>query len=134
VAVDGWVVVTGRAARTWAWPVGFAVALAVQLYGLYAPRQPGPSDVPYLDKVAHCTIFAVVAYFGLRARVPRFVLLGYLVAQAVGSEFVQHYLLAHRSGDPFDTVADLTGAAIGTWLGFRAVRSTKVAGHDMMGS
>lgn len=109
------------------------LACLLQLYGLYAPRQAGPdTGLPYADKVGHFLIFAAVAYLGLRVGVPARWLLAALVLNAIGSEFIQHYLLPQRSGDPFDALADLLGVAAGTWLGIRAVRSTKVVRHDMM--
>ncbi|MGC4943947.1 VanZ family protein [Kribbella sp. DT2] len=113
--------------RTWAWRAGFVLACLVQLYGLYSPQQAGPdtSSIPYSDKVAHFLIFAAVAYLGLRVGVPARWLLGALVLQAIGSEFIQHYLLPDRSGDPFDSVADLLGVALGSRLGFRAVQRAR---------
>lgn len=110
---------------SWPWRAGFVLACLVQLYGLYAPRQAGPAGIPYLDKVAHFAIFAVVAYVGLRVGVPARWLLAALVVQAIGSEFIQHYLLPDRSGDPFDSLADLLGTATGAWLGFRAVQKSR---------
>ena len=111
----------------WAWRAGFVLACLVQLYGLYSPQQAGPdtSTIPYSDKVAHFAIFAAVAYLGLRVGVPARWLLAALVVQAIGSEFVQHYLLPDRSGDPFDSLADLLGTATGAWLGFRAVQKSR---------
>lgn len=120
--------------RTWGWRAAFVLACLLQLYGLYAPQQPGPPGIPYLDKLGHFSSFAVVAYLGVRVGIPVRWLVGVLAAHAVVSEFVQHQLYAWRSGDPFDTLADLAGLALGTWLGQRAVRSTNGAGRDMMGT
>jgi VanZ family protein len=112
--------------RVWTWRAGFVLACLVQLYGLYSPRQAGPDPgIPYSDKIAHFLMFAAVAYLGLRVGVPARWLLAALVVQAIGSEFVQHYLLPQRSGDPFDSLADLLGVAAGTWLGFRAVQRAR---------
>ena len=44
------------------------------------------------------------------------------IANAAVSELVQHYVLPHRSGDAYDSVADLVGVTLGAWAGFRAVR------------
>jgi hypothetical protein len=111
----------------WAWRAGFVLACLVQLYGLYSPQQAGPdtSGIPYSDKAAHFAIFAAVAYLGVRVGIPVRWLLAALVLQAVGSEFIQHYLLPDRSGDPFDSLADLLGTATGAWLGFRAVQKSR---------
>jgi VanZ family protein len=65
-----------------------------------------------------------VAFTGLKAGVPARWLLGALVANAIVSELVQHYLLPQRDGDPFDALADLVGVALGAWLGARAARRT----------
>jgi hypothetical protein len=111
------------------------VACLVHLYGLYSPHQAssGVTDFPYSDKIAHLALFGSVAYLGLRIGVPGRWLLPILAANAVVSELVQHYLLPLRSGDPLDSVADLCGVALGAFLAYRALRPTKVAGHDMMG-
>ena len=119
--------------RVWLWRAGFVLACLIHLYGVYSPRQAGPELFPYSDKVFHLLIFGSVAFLGLRIGIPSRWLLGFLVANAVVSELVQHFLLPDRSGDPFDSVADLVGVAVGAWLGFRAVRTKKVARHDMMG-
>ena len=116
------------------WRAGFVLACLIHLYGVYSPRQAGPVLFPNADKVAHLLLFGSVAFLGLKIGIPARWLLGLLVANAVVSELVQHFLLPHRSGDPFDSMADLVGVAVGAWLGFRAVRTKKVARHDMMGS
>jgi VanZ family protein len=117
------------------WRAGFVLACLIHLYGLYSPRQAGPdTGLPYADKVAHLLLFGSVAFLGLRVGLPARWLLPVLAANAVVSELVQHFLLPHRSGDPFDSLADLVGVALGAWLGFRVLRTKKVAGHDMMGA
>jgi VanZ family protein len=114
---------TSTSVRARLWQAAFVLACLIQLYGLYSPRQAGPhTGVPYDDKVAHLLLFGSVAYLGLRVGVRARLLLALLVANAVVSELVQHFLLPDRSGDPFDSLADLVGVAVGTWLGFRAIR------------
>jgi hypothetical protein len=76
----------------------------------------GTGGVPYLDKLVHVLVFAAVAWTGLRAGVPARWLLPLLVLHAVTSELVQARLLAQRSGDPADVVADLAGTLAGTLL------------------
>lgn len=118
----------------WLWWAGFVLACLLHLYGLYSPRQAGPeTGIPDADKLAHLFLFASVAFLGLRVGIPARWLLGVLVANAVVSELVQHFLLPDRSGDPFDSLADLVGVAVGAWLGFRVLRTKKVAEHEMMG-
>src|SRR6476660_5438731 len=95
-----------------------AVALAVNLALLYWPRAPGPGaldGVPDLDKVVHVATFASVAWAGLRAGLPARWWLPLLAGHAVLSEVLQHALLPHRSGDPFDVVADIVGDPAGCW-------------------
>ncbi|TCN44492.1 hypothetical protein EV644_101372 [Kribbella orskensis] len=117
------------------WRTAFVLACLIHLYGLYSPHQAGPeASFPLEDKLAHLLLFGSVAYLGLRVGVPARWLLPVLAANSVVSELVQHFLLPQRSGDPLDTVADLCGLALGAWLGFRALRAQKVAGHDMMGA
>lgn len=104
-------------ASTWGWRIAFVAAVALQLYGVYAPREAGPNvGIPQIDKVAHCLLFGAVAFTGLKAGVPARWLLGTLAANAVVSELVQHWFLPQRDGDPFDALADLTGVALGAWL------------------
>ena len=116
---------TGSRVRVWAWRIAFVAAVALQLYGVYAPREAGPHvGIPQIDKVAHCFLFAAVAFTGLKVGVPARWLLGALVANAVLSEVVQHWLLPQRDGDPFDALADLAGVALGAWAASWANRRT----------
>jgi VanZ family protein len=118
---------TGSKAATWAWRIAFAAAVALQLYGVYAPREAGPHiGIPQVDKIAHFFLFASVAFLGLKVRVPARWLLGALVANAIVSELVQHFLLPQRDGDVFDALADLAGVAFGAWLASRVLRGTRL--------
>ena len=109
----------------WLWRIAFVAAVALQLYGVYSPREAGPHvGIPQIDKIAHCFLFAAVAFTGLKVGVPARWLLGALAANAIVSELVQHWLLPQRDGDPLDALADLAGVALGAWLGFRANRRT----------
>ena len=111
--------------RVWAWRIAFVAAVALQLYGVYAPREAGPHiGIPQIDKVAHGFLFAAVAFTGLKVGVPARWLIGALVANAVVSEVVQHWLLPQRDGDPFDALADLAGVALGAWAASWANRRT----------
>ncbi|HWD83102.1 MAG TPA: VanZ family protein [Kribbella sp.] len=101
----------------WVWRIAFVAAVALQLYGVYAPREAGPNlGIPQIDKFAHCFLFGAVAFTGLKVGLPARWLLGALAANAVVSELVQHWFLPQRDGDPFDALADLTGVALGAWL------------------
>jgi hypothetical protein len=112
----------------------FAVAVAVNLVVLYWPRAVSQGGIPYADKVVHIAIFAIVVAAGLWARVPVVWLVSLAVVHAVSSELVQHWLLANRSGDPADVVADLVGVAIGLLIGLRLVARTAVAASRSDGS
>ncbi|WP_329474483.1 VanZ family protein [Kribbella sp. NBC_01484] len=115
----------GSRVTVWAWRIGFVAACVLQLYGVYAPREAGPHvGIPQVDKIAHFLLFASVAFLGLKVGVQARWLLAALVANAIVSEIVQHYLLPQRDGDPFDAIADLAGVAFGAWLAFRVLRRT----------
>ena len=95
------------------------VSLVVHVVGLYDPTPSGGS-VPVSDKLVHALLFGVPALLGG--------LLGaglwwpsLLVLHAPVSELVQARLIAPRTGDPWDAVADVVGVAVGWWLA-RALR------------
>jgi hypothetical protein len=114
--------------------VAFVAAVIVNLVVLYWPRSVSGGGIPYADKIVHVAIFAVVATTGLRARVPLGWLVGALVAQAVLSELVQHWLLPDRTGDPADSAADLVGVVAGVLLGLKLSARTGVAATESGGS
>ena len=99
----------------------FGLAIATNLWGLYAPSQPGPPIFPGFDKIAHFGSFALVMLTGLLAGVRPRLLAIVLAVHAVLSEVVQATMLPGRSGDVADLVADLGGVAAG-WLLWRGVR------------
>lgn len=89
--------------------------MLLSLVVLFAPSGGGAPDVPGLDKVVHAGLFALL---GATARWRLGAVKGAavaLVAYAILSELGQGLLLSGRSGDPFDVLADLVGAAAG-WL------------------
>jgi hypothetical protein len=96
-----------------------ALTVVVQLAVLYWPQAPGGGGLPYVDKVVHAAVFGAVAWAGCRAGVPHRVLVPLLATQALVSEVVQARLLAGRSGDPVDVVADLVGTGLGLLLAHR---------------
>ncbi len=104
------------------WWSAFVLACAANLYGVYAPSQPGPDlSFPYADKVAHVAVFAAVAWTGRTVGLRAILLAVVLILHAVTSEIVQGTVMAGRSGDPWDVVADLAGIGIGlgiwAWFG-----------------
>ncbi|ROR65846.1 VanZ family protein [Agrococcus jenensis] len=110
------------------WLVLFALAIVVQLVGLYAPRAPSGGGIPGLDKVAHAAMFLAPALLGLLAGIRPVVLAPLLVIHAVVSEVVQHLALGERSGDPWDAVADIVGVAIGLAVGSALVQRARDRG------
>ncbi|GAB2617654.1 VanZ family protein [Pseudactinotalea suaedae] len=108
-----------------AW-VAFGLAVLANLWGLYAPSQPGPALFPGADKLAHAGSFALVTLTGLLAGVrPRPFVVG-VAAHAVVSEVVQATLLPSRSGDVADLAADVVGIALG-WLAWSLIRRRRRA-------
>jgi hypothetical protein len=99
-----------------------AVTVAVQLVVLYAPQAPATPSTPGIDKVVHAAVFGAVAWAAVRCGFPARWVAAVLVAHAALSEVVQHLLLAQRSGDPLDALADTIGVALGLALGRRSVR------------
>ena len=89
------------------------LAVAVQLVVLYWPRSPSTGGLP-IDKLVHAAIFGVVLWAAARAGLPPRPVAVLLAVHAVVSELIQHYLLAGRSGDPGDAIADLAGVVIVT--------------------
>lgn len=95
--------------------VGAAVAaVTLQLAVLYAPRAPmvDTAGLP-LDKLVHVVAFALPTAALIVAGVPRGWVIGLMAVHAPLSEVLQHRLLAQRSGEPLDIVADLAGVALG---------------------
>ena len=88
-----------------------AATIAVQLVVLYAPRAPGTGGLPW-DKLVHALVFGAVLWAGLRCGIRTGPLVAVLVAHAVISEVLQATALPHRSGDPLDVIADVTGVLL----------------------
>lgn len=115
------------------WWVALAVAVVVQLWGLYWPTQLGPT-LPYnLDKVVHATMFGLVAFTACGVGWSWRGVLSILLLHAGLSEIIQAEALPNRSGDPRDALADIVGTLIGIgvfqrcWRGRRAERDTAAA-------
>lgn len=101
------------------WVLG-VLAVLVQLYGLYAPQQPGADSglaLPHADKVAHLLMFAAPVALLIPAGLRPGLVVGVFAAHAVISEVIQGLFLSHRAGDPWDVAADLTGVALGVLCG-----------------
>lgn len=106
-----------------------ALALAGQLYGLYRETgPPTPAWFPQADKLEHGLGFAlpaglVLVALDVRERTQRrvaersgrraVVVAAVFATHAVVSELIQHAFYRHRTGDPFDVLADCAGVALG---------------------
>ena len=99
----------------------FVVAVLVSLVVLFSPSDGGVSLFPGSDKLVHLSLFAGLAATTRWRFGPLPVALAALGAYAVVSEVVQGALLASRSGDPVDVVADLVGVGLG-WLAATRLR------------
>ena len=103
--------------------VGLLVlSVAVQLVVLYSPEGGGPALFPQADKVVHRLGFLVPGGLAVVAGLRRWVVVAVFATQAVLSEVVQAVFLPHRSGDPLDALADLTGVALGVLVGTMVLR------------
>lgn len=124
----------GRAAAsTWVLRAGFGLAVAANMWGLYAPEQLGDPLFPGVDKVAHLGSFALVMLLGQLVGIRPRLLASVLVVHAAASEVVQHVLLPGRSGDVIDLLADVVGIGLGWALAVavrRARRAVARAGTD----
>ena len=94
--------------------------LVVSLYMLFWPDPGGPdTELPGADKVVHLLVFLALAgtarlrFGGAQA------VLGAVLAYAAVSEVVQALVLSRRSGDLWDLLADVVGAALGWWAARR---------------
>jgi len=89
----------------------------LSLYTLFWPSPAGAGvTLPGADKLVHAGLFLLLAgTAGLRFGASTRVLVAVL-AYAAGSELVQAALLAGRSGDALDLLADAVGAAAGWQL------------------
>lgn len=107
------------------WTLGILGAVTVP-----APTVPtGPPEIG-LDKIVHLIMFAGFGLLWMRglAACPRshalWVVGGTGLALAVGSELVQHTVLATRQGSLYDGVANVLGLALGlAWAVWRPVQS-----------
>ena len=109
-----------------------ALAVLLQLVVVYAPSAGGGTMFPNADKLVHVTVFALPVLFGLLARLPLVPVVAVMAAHAPVSEVAQAALLPHRSGDPWDAVADLTGVALGVLVATaaRSARSVRSSGQE----
>lgn len=97
---------------------------------LFTPESGVPTAPPGTDKVIHTLLFALLAYTGLYAKIPR--ILPLLVVYAGVSEILQELITPlRRSGDWIDALVDVLGIGLGwaiaTWIRSRrrGLRTTR---------
>ena len=95
------------------WLIALGIALAAQLSALYWPMVTSGPTVPGLDKLVHILVFAAPALAALMAGIGAPWVFGILVMHAPLSELIQHFALAHRTGDVLDVMADFAGIGLG---------------------
>ena len=83
---------------------------------LFAPRTPGGLGLAHLDKLVHAALFLALAATTRWRFGPAPVGLLAVGGYAAASELIQWQLLAQRTGDWRDAVADGVGAAAGWFL------------------
>lgn len=95
----------------------FYVFLAAITVFLLMPLPPAKDPVPYLDKVQHIVIFAVLSILGVLAYAQALrKLIIILVIYAAISEVLQFLFTTTRTGEIKDWIADCIGIAIAFWF------------------
>jgi VanZ family protein len=91
--------------------------VALQFAVLYAPRAPAvdTGGLP-VDKLVHVAAFALPTAALIAAGLPRGWVIGLMAVHAPLSEVIQGALLADRSAEGADVVADLVGVALGALM------------------
>jgi hypothetical protein len=128
------------------------VTVSGQFFGLYRPTgPPPPSWFPQADKVEHALGFATPVFLICAARLRQLAeravverpdsarlsrrfqatVLAFFIAQAVVSEVIQHFFYRHRTGDPFDTLADIVGIALGLLVTWLVIRHQRTSGSSL---
>lgn len=85
---------------------------SVYILLIYTPTGGGRALFPHVDKVGHALLFFILGCCALRDGYRMKEVAGYLLAWAVASELLQHFLTTTRQGDPFDMLADLCGTGL----------------------
>ena len=95
------------------------IAALLSVVVLFTPESGVPTAPPGTDKVIHTLLFALLAFTGLYAKIPR--ILPLLVVYAGLSEVLQQLITPlHRSGDVLDALVDVLGIGLG-WFVFSRI-------------
>jgi len=116
--------------------IAASIVWAAIVFYLHAVRVSLPKDnsliqIPHLDKVAHCLMFAVFAFIlvrmlqaqtGKRVTTAQWLIV-LLFCSFYGAfmEYLQAILPSQRDSDVLDWVADLIGSCLGIFLALRNV-------------
>lgn len=82
------------------------------------------ADLISLDKLAHCIVYGLLAYIGLRALdlsglyLKKWVILSILLGCAYGvlMEFIQYAFFPDRYFEVLDIIANIIGSLAGAWI------------------
>ena len=94
----------------------FVATVVLQLCAVYWPSVDVQGPVTWTDKAMHVLLFLLPTVTGLLAGLRAAYLVAALALHAPTSELLQHFVLADRSGDVWDAVADLGGVVLGVTL------------------
>ena len=115
-----------------------AALVAVQLYGVYWPREPVATTFSMEDKLAHAAIFGAPVLVSVALGLAPRLVVPLVALNAPVSELVQGCFLTGRDGDVRDVLADLLGVGLGLVIGLvlrRRLGSGAAAGAgDVVGS
>jgi VanZ family protein len=109
--------------KQWKWLAGSWFLLTTLLLAMPGNALPKTSiDIPFFDKLVHVGLFAILCFLFVRALTqPTFYKITVITLTAIvyGTimEYVQLYLVAYRSFDVNDIIADAAGAFAGVLIG-----------------
>ena len=107
------------------WLKSFYIIFLISLYLFFAPfEDDGPETFPYLDKIAHFSIFFLMTIFLIAGRLKRNYAFIFCILYALFTEIVQS-LLNYRTGSIFDFVSDILGITFAIFFIFFLEKSSK---------
>ena len=106
------------------WLNSFYILFLISLYLFFAPFEDGPEIFPYLDKIAHFSIFFLMTLFLIIGRLKRNYALIFCILYALFIEIIQTFL-NYRTGSIFDFVSDILGITFAIFFLFFLEKSLK---------